>query len=88
MPVVKRSVSFAAEIWEEVARITGARSGRVSALVNAALAYYLHIEQGRSQVAAWEAEHGALTAEELAEADRFLDAAGIARGPETQAWQD
>ena len=79
MAVVKRSVSFRPEIWAEVARITGAEGGQVSALVNEALAHHLRRKRGLEAAAEWEAEHGPLTAEEIAEADRLLDEAGVGK---------
>ena len=75
MSVVKRSVSFDAELWDELARQAGA--GPVSPLVNDALAHYLRRQRGLAAVADYEAEFGAFTEEELAEADRVLDAAGV-----------
>ncbi|MEO6715269.1 MAG: hypothetical protein ABIM89_17860 [Mycobacteriales bacterium] len=75
MTVVKRSVSFDAELWDEIAREVG--SGPVSPLINEALALNLRRQRGLAAVAAYEAEHGALTDAELAEADRVLDAAGV-----------
>jgi hypothetical protein len=76
MAVAKRSVSFRADIWAEVARITGEEGTQVSALVNVALAHYLHLRRGIEAARAWEAEFGAVTPEERAEADRLLDAVG------------
>ena len=75
MSVVKRSVSFDAELWEELVREAGA--GPVSPLVNDALAHYLRRQRGLAAVADYEAEYGAFTEEELAEADRILDEAGV-----------
>jgi hypothetical protein len=49
----------------------------VAPLVNDALAHYLRRQRGLAAVAAYEAEYGAFTEEELAEADRVLDAAGV-----------
>jgi hypothetical protein len=40
--------------------------------LNEAAEHALHVEAGLRAVAEWEAEHGALTDGELAEADRFL----------------
>jgi hypothetical protein len=75
MGVVKRSVSFDAEVWDGL--VAEAGSGAVSPLVNDALAHYLRRQRGLAAVAAYEAEHGAFTEDELAEADRLLDAAGV-----------
>ena len=74
--MVKRSVSFDADVWD--ALVAEAGSGPVSPLVNDALAHYLRRQQGLALVAAYEAEYGAFTEEELAEADRALDEAGVA----------
>jgi hypothetical protein len=75
MAVVKRSVSFDAGVWDDLEREVG--SGPVSPLVNDALALYLRRQRGLAAVAAYEAEDGAFTDAELAEADGFLDAAGV-----------
>lgn len=75
MSVVKRSVSFDAKLWDELVREAGA--GPVSPLVNDALAYYLRWQRGLAAVAEYEAEYGAFTEEEIAEADRVLDEAGV-----------
>ncbi len=75
MGVVKRSVSFDADVWDGL--VAEAGSGPVSPLVNDALVHYLRRQQGLAVVAAYEAEHGAFTEEELAAADRVLDEAGV-----------
>jgi hypothetical protein len=46
-------------------------------LVNDALALYLRRQRGLAAVAAYESENGAFTDAELAEADGFLDGAGV-----------
>ena len=79
MAVTKRSVSFRPEIWAEVARTAGEEGRQVSALVNEALGYYLKLRRGLAAVQEWEAEFGPFTAEEIAEADRLLDEAGVPR---------
>jgi hypothetical protein len=76
MGVVKRSVSFDADVWDGL--VAEAGSGAVSPLVNDALAHYLRRQRGLAAVAAYESEHGAFSDDELAEADRLLDAAGVA----------
>ena len=75
MAVVKRSISFDAQLWEQVTAELS--PGEVSAVVNKALDDLLRRRRGLAAVAEWEAENGALSAEELAEADAILDAAGI-----------
>jgi hypothetical protein len=75
MAVVKRSVSFDAGVWDDLEREVG--SGPVWPLVNDALALYLRRQRGLAAVAAYETENGAFTDAELAEADGFLDGAGV-----------
>lgn len=72
---MKRSVSFDAGVWADLEREVG--SGPVSPLVNDALALYLRRQRGLAAVAAYGAENGAFTDAELAEADGFLDGAGV-----------
>ena len=81
MSVTKRSVSFQPEVWDEIARITGEEGAQVSTLVNEALINYLHVRQGLQAVREWEAEYGALTPEELVEADLALEEAGVIPTP-------
>ena len=88
MPVSKRSVSFRPEVWAEVSRITGDEGGRVSALDNDALRYYLALRRGIAAAKEWEAAHGGLTPQEIAEADRLLDQAGVTVLPTPAPWQD
>lgn len=76
MRVVKRSVSFDADTWQQLASEAGA--GPVSPLVNDAIGLYLRRRRGLAAVAAYEAEAGSLTEAELAKADRHLDDAGVA----------
>jgi hypothetical protein len=52
----------------------------LSAWINEASRKALAIEEGLAAVAEWEAEHGPLSAEDLAAADAVLDAAGVGRG--------
>ena len=77
MVVVKRSISIQPEVWDAVQRAVGPNPGRVSAFVNQALAHHARIALGLRAATEWEAAHGALTAEQLGEADRRLDAAGV-----------
>ena len=76
MPVVKRAVSFDPEVWADLARIAEAERIGVSTVVNRALRHELRIQRGLAAVSDWEDEHGALTEEELVEADRVLDRTG------------
>ena len=64
---------------ERVAAAAAASAERLglslSAWLNRAAENSLAIEDGLAAVAAWESEHGAFTAEEIAVADAVLDAA-------------
>lgn len=51
----------------------------MSAALADAADLWLATRRGLRAVRAWEREHGALTAEELADADRLLDEAGVGR---------
>jgi hypothetical protein len=75
MGVVKRSVSVEADVWDSL--VAEAGKGSVSPLANDAHAHVQRRRQGLATIAAYEAEHGAFTEEELAEADRTLDEAGV-----------
>ncbi|HVB26490.1 MAG TPA: hypothetical protein VNE21_01110 [Mycobacteriales bacterium] len=77
MTVVKRAVSFDPQVWADLERIAAAERIGVSTVINRALRHELRLQQGLAAVAAWEAAHGALSTEELVEADRLLDAAGV-----------
>jgi hypothetical protein len=77
--VVKRSISLPAEVFEAL-EVQAAEEGRtVSAALADAADMWLATRRGLRGVRAWERKHGALTAEELAEADATLDRAGVAR---------
>jgi hypothetical protein len=75
MGEVKRSVTFDAGLWADLVREAG--PGPVSPLVNDAVALYLRRRRGLAAAASYEAERCAFTNEELAVADRLLDAAGV-----------
>lgn len=77
--VVKRSISLPADLFEAL-EVQAAEEGRtVSAALADAADLWLATRRGLRAVRAWEREHGALTAEELADADRLLDEAGVGR---------
>lgn len=72
MPVRKISVALD-EHTAKAASDAAARNGvSLSSWLNQAAERALRIEQGLRAVQSWEAEHGALTVDELAFADRFL----------------
>jgi predicted transcriptional regulator len=77
MTVVKKAVSFDPEVWADLERIAEAERIGVSTVVNRALRHELRLQRGLAAVAEWETEHGAFTEEELVEADRILDGAGV-----------
>lgn len=79
MAARKLSIAFD-EAVAAAARASADRQGlSLSAWVNAASLKALAIEDGLAAVAEWEAEHGAFTPAEIAEADAVLDAMGIGR---------
>jgi hypothetical protein len=71
--VVKRSLSFPSDVFEAVEEEARREGVPISAIVTEATRDWLLIRRGLRAVAEWEAEHGAFTAEEIAEADRLLD---------------
>lgn len=77
--VVKRSVSLPAELFERL-ESEAAKEGRtVSATLAEAADLWLSTRKGLKAVRAWERANGALTADELADADATLDRAGVGR---------
>jgi hypothetical protein len=77
--VVKRSISLPADVFEALERQAAEEGRTVSAALADAADLWLAARRGLRAVRAWERQHGALSADELAEADRALDAAGIGR---------
>lgn len=73
--VVKKSLSFPADVFDDLEREAALQGVSVSALVAEATRLMVIRQQGLRAVAEWEAEHGALTEEELAAADAELDEA-------------
>ena len=73
MAVRKLSVALEESIAAQVADVAARRGVSLSAWLNAAAERALLLEAGRAGVAEWEAEHGELSAEELAWADSVLD---------------
>jgi predicted transcriptional regulator len=72
--VAKRSISVPVDVWRKVQAAAEEEHTTVSAFITEALENLISIREGLRGVRAWEREHGALTAEELAEADALLDA--------------
>ncbi len=70
-----RKLSVALENTTAIAAASAAerRGLSLSAWLNEAAEHALAVEAGLRAVAEWEAEHGALTEGELAQADKFLN---------------
>lgn len=75
--VVKRSISLPVEVFEALEAEAAEDGHTVSAALTEAAGLWLASRRGLRAVRAWEREHGALTAEELARADEVLDRAGV-----------
>lgn len=73
MGVRKLSVALEEQVAEAAAASAERHGLSLSAWLNRAAENALAVEEGLAAVAEWEAEHGALTAEELAAADAALD---------------
>lgn len=73
MAVRKLSVALDDEVAARVVRAAERAGVSVSAWLNHAAENELVIEAGLDAVREWEADHGLLTAEELAAADVLLD---------------
>lgn len=74
---MKKSVSIPDDVWSAAEAAAEDDHTTVSALVSEALSRLLSVRAGLREVRAWERDHGALTAEELAEADEVLTRAGV-----------
>lgn len=74
MGVKKLSVALDERVAEAASTSAERQGLSLSAWLNRAAENALAIEQGLTAVAEWEAEHGALSAAELAAADAVLDA--------------
>lgn len=88
MPAHKLSISLDESVFLAAKRSAERREMSLSAWLNDVADHALEtegsIEAGLAGVAEWEAENGPITAEELAEADAILDAAGVGRKPESR----
>ncbi|MEZ5142227.1 MAG: hypothetical protein R2726_06860 [Acidimicrobiales bacterium] len=63
----KRSISLPPELDEAIEGAAHAEGTTVSAWIAETAAHRLRLDAGRSAIAAWEADNGALTPDELAE---------------------
>lgn len=73
--VVKKSLSFPTAVFAGLEAEAAEQGTTVSALMTAAAEDLLQRRRGLQAVRDYELEHGALTEDELAEADRVLDTA-------------
>lgn len=74
----KRSISLPEDLDAELARQAQAEGTTVSALLAQAAAHALQIRRGLAAVENWKREMGVtFTADEIAEVDALLDAAGV-----------
>lgn len=76
--VVKKSISVPDHVWREAETAAAEEHTTVSAFIAEAIENMIRTRDGLRAVREWERENGALTAEELAEADAILDAAEAA----------
>ena len=78
MPVRKLSVALDESVAQAAVDAARRHGVSLSAWLNAAARRALIVETGLAAIFEWEAEHGPLTAAELAWADSILDGAGTA----------
>jgi hypothetical protein len=64
---LKRSISLPPDLAEDIERAAAAEGTTVSGWIARTAAHRLRLDAGRHAIAAWEVDHGALTAAELAE---------------------
>jgi hypothetical protein len=83
MSVTKRSVSLDDSVAEEVEQAAEEDGVSFSAWLSAAAEDRLFLRRGMRGVREWEAESGALTAEELAAGEALLDRLLSERAPKT-----
>ena len=79
MTVRKLSVALDEHIAASASRAAHTAGVSLSAWLSRAAEHELALEHGRREVAAWEREHGALTGEELQQADDVLEGILAAR---------
>ena len=63
----KRSISLPPEVAAAIDEAAEAAGTNVSAWITATVVQRLRLDAGRAAIAEWEREHGALTADELAD---------------------
>lgn len=73
-PSPKLAITVAPDVYDALLDAAADDGVSVSAWITDVVRDALAIRRGLAAIAAWEAEHGAFTEEELAEADRRVDA--------------
>jgi hypothetical protein len=63
----KRSISLPSDLADAIDQAAAAEGTTVSAWIAATAAHRLRLDAGRHGIAEWERQHGALTADELAD---------------------
>lgn len=63
----KRSISLPPDVAAAIDAAAAAEGTNVSAWITATVVHRLRLDAGRAAIAEWEREHGALTADELAD---------------------
>lgn len=77
----KRSISLPPDVDDAIGQAAADAGMSVSAWLAQTVIHRLKIDAGRRGIAEWEAEHGALTERELAEADAAIDEALLGHRP-------
>jgi len=77
--VVKRSISLPAEVFAALEHEAAEGGRTISSTLTEAADLWLASRRGLRALHAWERQHGALNADELAVADELLDEAGVRR---------
>ncbi len=75
MPVRKKTLCFDDDVWLAVKRHAEDSGTTPSGVVNRAVRSYGQLQAGIAAMEEWQRLHGALAADELAEADRVLEEA-------------
>jgi hypothetical protein len=75
MGVKKKTLSFPEQVWSVIEDNARLAHKTPSAYVSELIMKQERLRRGLEAVGEWEAEHGSFTAEEIAWADRVLDAA-------------
>ncbi len=79
-PAVKLAITIDSDVHAKVLEAAEAEGTSISAWITAAARRALRVRDGLAAVAEWEAEHGALTARELAAARARLEERTPRRG--------